>query len=104
MSLSQYRYRLLAHMPQADNNHNKKQNIPPHYLGKMPSSHYTVARDPESYMQMLLHLSVGEVINQREILSRLSQMQYTRNDVSLTRGHFRVKGGRPSHKLPTHWQ
>jgi excinuclease ABC subunit B len=28
--------------------------------------------DPESYMQMLLHLSVGEVINQREILSRLS--------------------------------
>jgi hypothetical protein len=33
----------LAHMPQADNNHNKKQNIPPHYLGKMPSSHYTVA-------------------------------------------------------------
>jgi excinuclease ABC subunit B len=43
-------------------------------------------------MQMLLHLSVGEVINQREILSRLSQMQYTRNDVSLTRGYFRVKG------------
>lgn len=48
--------------------------------------------DPESYLQMLLHLSVGEVINQRDILSRLSQMQYTRNDVSLTRGHFRVKG------------
>ncbi|MDG2353378.1 MAG: excinuclease ABC subunit UvrB [Gammaproteobacteria bacterium] len=48
--------------------------------------------DPESYMQMLLHLSVGEVINQREILSRLSQMQYTRNDVTLIRGHFRVKG------------
>ncbi|SMN14094.1 Excinuclease ABC subunit B [Bathymodiolus heckerae thiotrophic gill symbiont] len=48
--------------------------------------------DPDSYMQMLLHLSVGEVINQREILSRLSQIQYTRNDVNLTRGHFRVKG------------
>lgn len=48
--------------------------------------------DPDSYLQMLLHLSVGEVINQRDILSRLSQMQYTRNDVSLTRGHFRVKG------------
>ncbi|MBA5249042.1 MAG: excinuclease ABC subunit UvrB [Gammaproteobacteria bacterium] len=48
--------------------------------------------DPDSYMQMLLHLSVGEIVNQREILSRLSQMQYTRNDVSLTRGHFRVKG------------
>ncbi len=48
--------------------------------------------DPDSYMQMLLHLSVGETANQREILSRLSQMQYTRNDVTLMRGHFRVKG------------
>ncbi len=48
--------------------------------------------DPESYMSMLLHLSVGEISNQREILSRLSQMQYTRNDVTLLRGHFRVKG------------
>ncbi|HIM96160.1 MAG TPA: excinuclease ABC subunit UvrB [Gammaproteobacteria bacterium] len=48
--------------------------------------------DPDSYMQMLLHLSVGEISNQREILSRLSQMQYTRNDVTLMRGHFRVKG------------
>jgi excinuclease ABC subunit B len=48
--------------------------------------------DPDSYMQMLLHLSVGEILNQREILSRLSQMQYTRNDVTLIRGHFRVKG------------
>jgi len=48
--------------------------------------------DPDSYMQMLLHLGVGEISNQREILSRLSQMQYTRNDVTLMRGHFRVKG------------
>ncbi len=48
--------------------------------------------DPESYMSMLLHLSVGEISNQREILSRLSQMQYTRNDVALLRGSFRVKG------------
>ena len=48
--------------------------------------------DPESYMSMLLHLSVGEVSNQREILSRLTQMQYTRNDVTLLRGSFRVKG------------
>ncbi len=48
--------------------------------------------DPESYMSMLLHLSVGEGSNQREILSRLSQMQYTRNDVTLLRGCFRVKG------------
>ena len=48
--------------------------------------------DPESYMKMLLHLTVGEVTKQREILSRLSEMQYNRNDMTLTRGHFRVKG------------
>jgi excinuclease ABC subunit B len=43
-------------------------------------------------MKMLLHLSVGEITNQREILSRLAEMQYTRNDVTLMRGTFRVKG------------
>ncbi len=48
--------------------------------------------DPDSYMKMLLHLTVGEVTKQREILSTLSKMQYTRNDVTLIRGHFRVKG------------
>ncbi len=48
--------------------------------------------DPDSYMQMLLHLTVGEITNQRDILSKLSQMQYTRNDVTLLRGCFRVKG------------
>ena len=48
--------------------------------------------DPDSYMKMLLHLSVGEIINQREILLRLAEMQYSRNDVTLLRGTFRVKG------------
>ena len=48
--------------------------------------------DPDSYMKMLLHLSVGEITKQREILSTLSNMQYNRNDVTLIRGHFRVKG------------
>ena len=48
--------------------------------------------DPDSYMKMLLHLTVGEITKQREILSTLSKMQYTRNDVTLIRGHFRVKG------------
>jgi len=48
--------------------------------------------DPDSYMKMLLHLTVGEVTKQREILTTLSKMQYTRNDVTLIRGHFRVKG------------
>ena len=48
--------------------------------------------DPESYMKMLLHLTVGEIAKQREILATLSKMQYSRNDVTLIRGHFRVKG------------
>jgi excinuclease ABC subunit B len=48
--------------------------------------------DPESYMKMLLHLTVGENAKQREILATLSKMQYSRNDVTLIRGHFRVKG------------
>ena len=48
--------------------------------------------DPDSYMKILLHLSVGEITKQREILSTLSNMQYNRNDVTLIRGHFRVKG------------
>lgn len=48
--------------------------------------------DPNSYMKMILHLSVGEIIKQKAIFSTLSDMQYNRNDVSLTRGHFRVRG------------
>jgi excinuclease ABC subunit B len=43
-------------------------------------------------MKMLLHLTVGEITKQREILATLSKMQYSRNDVTLIRGHFRVKG------------
>ena len=49
-------------------------------------------RQPESDMKMLLHLTVGEITKQREILAILSKMQYSRNDVTLIRGHFRVKG------------
>jgi excinuclease ABC subunit B len=41
---------------------------------------------------MLLHLSVGEIIDQRAILRRLAELQYTRNDIELTRGTFRVRG------------
>jgi excinuclease ABC subunit B len=48
--------------------------------------------DPELYMQMLLHLRVGDVVNQRDILKRLSSLQYTRNDVTFSRGTYRVKG------------
>lgn len=48
--------------------------------------------DPNSYLKMLLHLSVGELINQRDILRRLAELQYTRNDMELARGNFRVRG------------
>ncbi|MEI2646581.1 MAG: excinuclease ABC subunit UvrB [Candidatus Competibacter sp.] len=48
--------------------------------------------DPESYMKMLLHLVRGEKIDQRAVLRRLADLQYTRNDLELARGTFRVRG------------
>ncbi len=48
--------------------------------------------DPKSYHGMILHLKRGERISQRAILKRLAEMQYTRNDVELRRGTFRVRG------------
>lgn len=48
--------------------------------------------DPESYMKMLLHLSRGETIDQRNILRRLTELQYKRNDTELHRGTYRVRG------------
>ncbi|MDE0854795.1 MAG: DEAD/DEAH box helicase family protein, partial [Nevskia sp.] len=48
--------------------------------------------DPESYFQMVLHLVRGERIGQREIIRRLTEMQYTRNDVELARATYRVRG------------
>ncbi len=48
--------------------------------------------DPSAYMSMLLHLSRGEVIDQRAILRRLAELQYTRNDVELRRATYRVRG------------
>ncbi len=48
--------------------------------------------DPQSYLSMMLHLSRGEKIEQRSILRRLSELQYTRNDVELRRATFRVRG------------
>jgi excinuclease ABC subunit B len=41
---------------------------------------------------MLLHISRGECIDQRAILRRLAEMQYTRNDLDFSRGTYRVKG------------
>ncbi len=48
--------------------------------------------DPESYLKMMLHLDRGEKIDQRAILHRLAELQYTRNDVALARGTYRVRG------------
>ena len=48
--------------------------------------------DPDSYMTMLLHLVKGDIVEQRSILRRLTELQYKRNDVELGRGTYRVRG------------
>ncbi|MBT3094798.1 MAG: excinuclease ABC subunit B [Candidatus Thiodiazotropha sp. (ex Lucina pensylvanica)] len=48
--------------------------------------------DPRAYLGMMLHLSRGEIIDQRAILRRLAELQYKRNDVELHRATFRVRG------------
>ncbi|QTH63738.1 excinuclease ABC subunit UvrB [Psychrosphaera ytuae] len=48
--------------------------------------------DPQSYMKMLLHLREGDIVDQRQILLRLAELQYTRNDVDFQRGCYRVRG------------
>ena len=48
--------------------------------------------DAKSYQDMVLHLSRGEIIDQRKILRRLAELQYTRNQLELKRGTFRVNG------------
>ena len=48
--------------------------------------------DPKSYLTMVLHLVRGDIIDQRAILRRLAEMQYTRNDLDLRRGCYRVRG------------
>lgn len=48
--------------------------------------------DPQAYMKMMLHLSRGDRIDQRAVLRRLAEMQYTRNDIDFLRGTYRVRG------------
>lgn len=48
--------------------------------------------EPKSYFEMVLHLVKGDLIEQRAILRRLAEMQYTRNDVELRRATYRVRG------------
>ncbi|MBS0395515.1 MAG: DEAD/DEAH box helicase family protein, partial [Proteobacteria bacterium] len=48
--------------------------------------------DPQAYLSMVLHLSRGDRMDQRKLLHRLTDMQYTRNDVDLAQGSYRVRG------------
>jgi excinuclease ABC subunit B len=48
--------------------------------------------DPRSYLSMVLHLVRGDTMDQRAILRRLAELQYTRNDVELHRATYRVRG------------
>ena len=48
--------------------------------------------DPQSYLQMVLHLDRGDRVDQRYILMRLAELQYTRNDMAFERGTYRVRG------------
>ena len=48
--------------------------------------------DPDSYLKMLLHLVRGDHVDQRHILRRLAELQYTRNDTDFARATYRVRG------------
>jgi excinuclease ABC subunit B len=48
--------------------------------------------DPRQYLSMVLHLTRGDTMDQRQILRRLADMQYKRNDLELQRGTYRVRG------------
>ncbi len=48
--------------------------------------------DPQSYLKMVLHIDRGDRLDQRELLRRLTGLQYTRNDMDFARATFRVRG------------
>ena len=48
--------------------------------------------DPETYFKMILHIVKGDIIHQRDILRKLTELQYVRNDLELRRGTYQVKG------------
>ena len=48
--------------------------------------------DPKTYFKMILHIVKGDIINQRDILRKLIELQYVRNDLELRRGTYQVKG------------
>ncbi len=48
--------------------------------------------DPNAYLSMVLHMSRGDILDQRKLLRRLADMQYTRNEIDLQQGTYRVRG------------
>ncbi|MCF6171232.1 MAG: excinuclease ABC subunit UvrB [Bacteroidales bacterium] len=48
--------------------------------------------DPKQFHAMVMHLNIGTEIRQRDILTKLAELQFTRNDVDLQRGTYRVRG------------
>jgi excinuclease ABC subunit B len=48
--------------------------------------------DPQAYLAMVLHLVRGDIMDQRKLLRRLADMQYTRNELDLHQGAYRVRG------------
>jgi len=48
--------------------------------------------DPQAYLSMVLHLVRGDRLDQRKLLRRLADMQYTRNEMDLAQGTYRVRG------------
>lgn len=48
--------------------------------------------DPKSYLKMMLHLDRGDKIDQRQVLRRLAELQYIRNDIEFHRANYRVRG------------
>ena len=48
--------------------------------------------DPSSYLKMVLHISRGEQIDQRDVLRRLAELQYKRNEIDFDRASYRVRG------------
>jgi len=48
--------------------------------------------DPQAYLSMVLHMSRGDRLEQRKLLRRLADMQYTRNEIDLQQGTYRVRG------------
>lgn len=48
--------------------------------------------DPDSYLKMMLLIKQGDTIDQRDLLRRLAELQYTRNDIDFQRGTYRVRG------------